>query len=88
MPMNNWADADITDEQIVTDMYGTVTPATHDYLRDNGVTPSEWDLLMQAFGRSAQGEACAWIARYQTDAGRYDSYHAERALETSGRLSH
>jgi len=83
----NWNTADISAEQIVTDMYGTVTPTTHDYLRDKGVTPHQWDILIEAFGRSSQGRACEWVARHQTDAGRYDAYNAERALTRAGHLS-
>jgi len=78
--------ADDQSARIDTDMYGSVTREVHDFLRDRAVTPAEWSELVSHFGTQGHDQACTWVSKYQTDAGRYDSYRAERALDRlSGR---
>lgn len=73
--------ADDRSARIDTDMYGSVTREVHNFLRDQAVTPAEWTELVSHFGTQGHGQACAWVSNYQTDAGHYDSYRAERALD-------
>ncbi|MCK0441262.1 hypothetical protein MUG78_17830 [Gordonia alkaliphila] len=74
-------DPDNVEARIVTDMYGSVTVGVHEFLRDRAVTPAEWQALSSHFGWRGHGKICEWVSRHSTDAGRYDAYNSERALD-------
>lgn len=83
--MSDWEEAaDVAEQWIVTDMYGSVTPLVHDFLRDHAVTPHDWEVLMEAFTRRRQSAACMWVASHSLPNGHYDSFHSERALVRQG----
>jgi len=65
-----------------SDMYGGVVWEVHDFLRDRGVTPRNWAVLIERFGND-HDSACEWVARHQTGAGHYDVLRSEDALASA-----
>lgn len=81
---NDWGeDPDNVEKQITTDMYGSVTAEVHEYLRDQAVTPGQWQILIGHFGSRSHAQICTWVSQHATDAGRYDAYGSERELDRS-----